>query len=605
MGAPCRGVAERVQVPMPAIRSIPARLSVALLCGAAAVAVFVPLAAQEGSGLRGAMPSSGLAGQASPLQRNPREPLASRQVEPLAPENPPLPAYRPVGQGAVPEPTTDPRIEELLGARPRVATQTEQPRRRPAAAPTATASSRTATAQPTRRPGATTAQSTAGQPATTTEEDVTGSVSAPIRPGMLPAPDDTPRAPNEIARRVDAEDLGRGAIGPDAERTGGIETRGAAADASPYAPTGIRAGSLVLRPTLEQGAEWSSNASATAGGSSDILSSTTLRLGVESEWERHAVSLNTFGTYRTSLQGTGFSELTAGLDGSLRLDLGGGFTSTTEIGYQRRPESADLAVTTVGRPLRQTFSAATTMAKTVGPVLVSAKASADRNVYADATLDTGGTVSQAGRNNTLYALTLRGGYEVSPALQPFVETEVGRRIHDARIDAGGFARSATRYGARAGLAFDRGEKFTGEVAAGFLTERPDDSRLSPVSGLTLDANLGWSPLRGTQVNLAATTEIEASALAGAAGALVYGVSLGATREFSARLTGAALLSAELRRYAGTADTDTTLGGTASLTWWLNRYAGITGRVGHERLSSTVAGRGYGSTTVYLGVTLQR
>ncbi|MBX3532537.1 MAG: outer membrane beta-barrel protein, partial [Rhizobiaceae bacterium] len=431
------------------------------------------------------------------------------------------------------------------------------------------------------------------------------SVARRERPGVPQLAEETPLPPNAASRRLDAEDIERGAIGPDAERTGGIEARGTPADTSPFAPTGIRAGSFVLRPSLEQGAEWSSNASGSAGGSSDILSSTTLRLGIESDWSRHALSLNTFGTYRRSLQGTGFSELTAGLDGSLRLDLGGGFVSTTALGYQRRPESAELAVNTVGRPLRQTFSASTEMAKTIGPVLLSARAAADRNVYADATLDTGGTVSQADRNNTLYGLTLRGGYQVSPALQPFVEAEIGRRIHDARLDSGGFARSATRYGARAGLAFDRGEKFSGEVAAGFLTERPDDSRLASVSGATLDGTLTWSPLRGTQVDLGATTEIDASALAGSAGALVYGVSLGASRELGARLTGSALLSAQLRRFAGTSDSDTTLAGSASLTWWMNRYAGITGRVGHERLSSTVAGRGYGSTTVYLGLTLQR
>jgi hypothetical protein len=595
---------------MPAIPFLQSRLSAALLGGAAAIAALALLApaapvAQEGSGLRGAIPTGGLVGQASPLERNPRNPLATRRTEPLAPENPPLPSYRPVSQGAVPQATTDPRIEELLGARPRTPEPDQPATRRAASRRAAAQAAAIRPADATASAGRTATTSAAAAPQAAEQGDVTGSVLRREQPGVPQLSEETPLPPNAATRRIDTEDIERGAIGPDAERTGGIEARGAPADASPFAAQGMRVGSFVLRPSLEQGAEWSSNASGTSGGSSDILSSTTLRLGVESEWSRHALSLNTFGTYRRSLQGTGFSELTAGLDGSLRLDLGGGFVSTTELGYQRRPESAELAVTTVGRPLRQTFSASTEMAKTIGPVLLSARAAADRNVYDDATLDTGGTVSQADRNNTLYALTLRGGYEVSPALQPFVEAEIGRRIHDARIDSGGFARSATRYGARAGLAFDRGEKFSGEVAAGFLTERPDDSRLSPVSGLTVDANLAWSPLRGTQVNFGATTEVEASALAGSAGALVYGVSLGATRELGARLTGSALLSAELRRFAGTADADTKLGATASLTWWMNRYAGIIGRVGHERLSSTVAGRGYGSTTVYLGLTLQR
>src|SRR5690606_38404819 len=122
--------------------------------------------------------------------------------------------------------------------------------------------------------------------------------------------------------------------------------------------------------------------------------------------------------------------------------------------------------------------------------------------------------------------------------------------------------------------------------AGWLSERPDDARLAALSGLSLDANVAWSPIRGTIVNLAATTEIEASALNGSSGALVQGVTLGASRELSARLTAAAQIGAEFRRYAGTADRDTTFSGSANLTWWMNRYAGINGRVSHERLNST-------------------
>jgi hypothetical protein len=53
------------------------------------------------------------------------------------------------------------------------------------------------------------------------------------------------------------------------------------------------------------------------------------------------------------------------------------------------------------------------------------------------------------------------------------------------------------------------------------------------------------------------------------------------------------------------DRDFALNGELSLTWWLNRYAGITGRASHERVSSNVTSRASQTTTVYLGVTLRR
>lgn len=573
---------------MPAIRFLSARVSKALLAGACAVAVAAVLApvspwAQESTGLRGAFPA----------QRP--DPLAPQRPEPLAPANASLPAYRPISPGAAPQ-ATAPAEQELLGARPRVPAP-EQPRAaRPAPVPTpATRASRSTRPQ---QPDTATAQDEDGQTVRTRPRTRAGELASPQ--------EDRSQSPNTASVRLDSEDLERNtAIRAEAERLGPVETRGATAGTEPFAAQGIRVGRFLLRPSLEQGVEWSSNASSSAGGSADLLSATTLRLRADSEWSRHALSLDATASWRQSLRGTGFSELTGSAGGALRLDLGGGFVSNSRLGYALRPETADMDVATVGRPLRQTVTAETGLAKTVGPVLLSARAAAERNIYADATLDGGGTVSQRDRNNTLYALTLRGGYELSPSLQPFVEAEIGRRVRDVPLDADGFARSATRYGARAGLAFDRGEKFSGEAAIGWLSERPDDQRLAGVSGLSVDANLGWSPLRGTRIDLGARTEIEATALAGAAGALVYGVTLGATRELSARLTGSALLSAELRRYAGTADSDTTLAASASLTWWLNRYAGVTGRLGHERMSSTIGTRGYEATTVYLGLTLQR
>ena len=59
-----------------------------------------------------------------------------------------------------------------------------------------------------------------------------------------------------------------------------------------------------------------------------------------------------------------------------------------------------------------------------------------------------------------------------------------------------------------------------------------------------------------------------------------------------------------RDYSG-GDHDLVLRGEANLTWWLNRYAGITTRARHEKQTSTLAGRDYDATSFWLGMTLQR
>src|SRR5690606_20969324 len=117
--------------------------------------------------------------------------------------------------------------------------------------------------------------------------------------------------------------------------------------------------------------------------------------------------------------------------------------------------------------------------------------------------------------------------------------------------------------------------------------------------------LAWSPVRGTLVELSGSTEVEGTTAAGETGSLLYSGSLAVSRDLRADLTGRALLGIDLRDYAGSSARDTVVRGEASLTWWMNRYAGLTGRARHEIQRSNLPGRDYDATSVYLGMTFQR
>ena len=408
------------------------------------------------------------------------------------------------------------------------------------------------------------------------------------------------------ARSIDAADLERNvAARSTAERATPVEGAGRPLERAPFDPPGIRLGSFLLRPTLEQGIEWTSNVTNTAGGGSDFVSGTTLRLDAASDWARHSASLDAYGTYRTSVTGSGFSEFRGAANAALGLDLGEYLRLDTKLGYERKPEDGSSPAGTAGRPLKQTLSASAGLSRTVGKLRLGLTAAANRDTFGDVALSGGGTLSQADRNETLYSLVLRGGYEASPALTPFVEAELGRRLYDNAIDASGYRRSADRIGARAGLAFDLGEKLNGEVSAGWLSEKPDDARLSAVSGLSAAGNLQWSPVRGTTISLTGSTQVEGSTIPGRSGSILYSSTLGISRDLRANLTGAATLGADWRRYAGTSDRDLTWSAEASITWWLWRYAGIKARARHEQTTSTLPGRDSKTDSVYLGVTLRR
>ncbi|MEO3384792.1 outer membrane beta-barrel protein [Mesorhizobium sp. CAU 1741] len=420
---------------------------------------------------------------------------------------------------------------------------------------------------------------------------------------------DVTEAANEPASTLDSLDEDRNTRARrDNVRTGAIEGLGRQREENPYAPLGIRAGSFLLTPTLEQGMTWTSNASAAPGGSEALLSETGLRLNAISDWSRHSLSIQADGTFRKTISGEEIEELEGGANADLLLDLGAGFEAQAGLGYRARPESASSPVTIEGvasRPLRQTLTGSAGIARDIGRLRLGVTGDVERDLYGDAELSDGSILSQDGRNTTLATVALRAGYEISPALRPFVEGEIGRRLYDEEVDALGYARSADRYALRAGLELDLGEKLTGEFSAGWLTERPDDERLDAISAPTIAANVTWSPLRGTVVELNGTTTVESTSQSDSSGSLLYAGSLAVTREMRANLTGRALIGLDWRDYAGSSENEMILRGEASLTWWLNRYAGVTARARHEIQRSSLADRDYDATSIYLGMTLQR
>lgn len=411
------------------------------------------------------------------------------------------------------------------------------------------------------------------------------------------------------AARLDSLDEGGNERTPrDNIRTGAVEGLDRRPDDNPYAPLGMRVGSFLLTPTLEQGVTWTSNASSSPDGGEALLSETALRLNAISDWSRHSLSLQADGTFRKTISGQEIEDLEGGARADLRLDLGAGFEALAGLGYRARPESASSPVTIEGvasRPLRQTLTGTAGIARDVGRLRLGLTGDLTRDLYGDAELSDGSILPQDGRNTTLATVALRAGYEISPALRPFVEGEIGRRLYDEDVDPLGYERSADRYALRAGLEFDMGEKLSGEFSAGWLTERPDDDRLDAISAPTVAANVRWSPLRGTVVELNGSTTVESTTQSDSTGSLLYAGSLSMTRELRANLTGRALVGLDWRDYSGSSENEMILRGEASLTWWMNRHAGVTTRARHEIQRSTLADRDYDATSIYLGMTLQR
>lgn len=434
------------------------------------------------------------------------------------------------------------------------------------------------------------------EPVTATPAEQPSSETDPLSTGSLRTPVADAEERRSLARaealNPRATALERGLLNP---------------EENPYAPVGLRLGTFTVVPTLEQGLTWTSNADSSPGGSEAILSETTLRLNAASDWSLHAATGEAYGTFRKSLSGDEVSELQGGISGSLRLDLAHEYTALARLGYTVRPESASSPVIIAGvedQPLRHTIDGSLGLAKDIGKLRLSATGEVTRDQYADAKLIGGGTLSQEERNATLATLRLRTGYQISPALTPFVEGEIGRRFYDLKDDSAGYQRSANRYALRAGVMVDLEEKLSGEASLGWITEDLDDKRLDSISGLALAASLDWSPVRGTTVSLDGSTIIEGTTDAGQSGSILYAGTVGVERQIRENLTAEAVAGLSWRDYSA-GGSELTWSGQAGMTWWLNRTLGITGRARYESRSSQLPGRDYDATSVFLGMKMQR
>lgn len=372
--------------------------------------------------------------------------------------------------------------------------------------------------------------------------------------------------------------------------------------------SGIRLGTLILRPSITQKLGHETTKS---GGVKDdrTFSETGLKGTLTSDWSRHELSAGFEGAWQETLSGDETDKPSANIDARLRLDLADETKATLSGSYRFGREDSDDPNAVSGAKVQSgvhEYGAGAAIERDFGLIRGSIGADFTRFQYSDAELSDGSTLERSDRNRNRYALTSRLGYELSPALIPFLEGTIGRIDYDEAVDSAGYRRSADLYGAKTGVTVDLGEKLRGEIAVGYEHQKFEDGRLDALSALTVDGNIFWSPREGTSIDVTLDTSIDPSTTAGVNGATIHRVTAQLAHDLRtnlvARLTGGTTFT----RYDGTAATsDTTayLAG-AGLTWKVNRYLDATADLTYER-TRYKTGTDNDSLTAMVGLTAKR
>lgn len=392
------------------------------------------------------------------------------------------------------------------------------------------------------------------------------------------------------------------------ERQKRLQGRGLSREEDAYAAAGIRLGNFILRPTFEQGIKATSNGSETNTGSDAVISQTGLRFLLTSDWLRHGANFDLQGKWSRSISGEDVSAPELSLNGDYRYDLTDRDTLNFAMNYLLRRESGSSpdSVNDVKRqPFYRVFRSSIGIKRENSLIFGEAVGQFELQNYDNAHLNDGSILNQKDRDKHITSIRLRGGYELSGSIKPFVETEYGKRIFRDKYDRNGFQRSGDEWALRAGVIIDRGEKFNGELAVGYVHVGLDDPRLSNMSGLSIKGHLNWSPVRGTQLRWGVGTASTISTTAYQNGTFSYFSDLELTHQLRSNLFLNAKLDLLLSDYQTVSEKDWTLGAEIGATYWVNRYFALDTALRYERLFSDVSERQYSAKSIYGGIKMQR
>lgn len=429
-----------------------------------------------------------------------------------------------------------------------------------------------------------------------------------VATGSLVSPVYPPRQPNDgsiasqLNRRETVPDYAPGlppvTIPPRIRRT----------EADPYAPDGLRLGNVNVLPFVGVSSGYDTNPLASSGrvkGAAFIQGEAGV--SAQSDWSRHSLNADLRGAYTDYINNSNANrpEISARIGGVYNISRDTDFDAETHARISSETVSdINLPAGVQQRPSTYSYGGSSALTQRFGRTTLSLRGLVDRNTYDSASLGST-TVDQSDRNQNVYALRLRAGYELTPGVTPFVDATVDTRQYDRTIDRNGYRRESVGVTGRIGTSFDLTRTLTGEIAAGYTNRSFSDARLSDLSSPVLEASLIWSISPLTALRIRAAADLEDTVTAGSSG--IYNRRIAADIEHALfrNLTLGATAEARQEETQNSNFTQETYTAGARADYKLSKSIVLRSSYTFQRLNSSFPGGGYSSHIVLFGIRLQR
>jgi hypothetical protein len=380
-----------------------------------------------------------------------------------------------------------------------------------------------------------------------------------------------------------------------------------------YEPLGIRAGSFLLKPSLEVTRGYDTNPSHVPNGPSSGYTVVEPTLKVQSQWSQHEVGLDLRGSYSDYDKLSSMNRPLLDTKARSRFDV----SRDTAINAEARlflstdyPGSPNLPVGFAKLPVYTSYGVTTGLTQRYNRLELTAKASVDQTRYQSTLLADGSRSPNQDRDFNQYGGAVRASYEVFPGVKPFVEVGGDTRIHDLQFDRDGLQRDSKSLTPRVGTTFELARRLTGEMSVGYLTRKFDAPSLPALAGVVADASLIWNATGLTTATLTASSKGDETVVQGVSGVLRRDIGVQVDHALRRWLIWTVRAGYGFDDYVGAAtgsierkDTRTSLG--TALTYKFNREFSLKGEYRYDQLNSNSPGVNYKASVFLVGLKLQR
>ncbi|MBT1513621.1 outer membrane beta-barrel protein [Bradyrhizobium sp. SRL28] len=391
-------------------------------------------------------------------------------------------------------------------------------------------------------------------------------------------------------------------------------------DDDPFGAVGDYAGSFLIKFAVEFSGGYDTNPGRLAAAQAKPFYVISPEFLAVSDWERHALVADLRGSF------SGYtSNLTPNADGTPlsapldidrpsfighvdgRLDV----SRDTRLGAQGRlfvstdnPGSPNVQAGLARYPIYTTVGGTVGVDQSFNRLQVSAGATVDRTDYTNSKLTDGTSTTNDDRNLTQYGGIGRVSYDLRPGLKPFVEMQGDSRVHDIKLDRGGYARDSAGGYVKGGTSLEFSRLLTGEIAVGYAARDYVDPRLNRLEGLLVSSSLVWTATPLTTAKFYSDTTITETTLPGTSGVLTHVYTVEVDHDFRRWLTAIGKFTWGELDYQGNPRRDKIYTVSGEAIYRMNRSVWLRGTLRRDWLDSNLPGNSTASTVVMLGVRLQ-